>query len=297
MDYRIPHKMKSAKEFEVQGKALHSIQIYKSLIDEYPDYYDAYLHLAELYERLGSIDAAKSVFEIVLNLQNSENDIKLYYGQFLMRTSEWNNAIDVFRKISADDEPICSYFVGYLYLLLKDYEATKVHLLNFIISDEGQELIYEAYFYLAKAEFELNQYDNSLKYLKKAEVLLSDYWELYVQYAKTYYSLSMQNHAIKSIKKAISINSKEPLVYYWAGKIFFSNSEMNKAIENYTHFLKLNEKITSDELINRANNLTRLGKLKEALVTFQKAEILNSNLINASEAITKSKIILDKKII
>jgi len=289
--------MKSAKEFEVQGKALHSIQIYKSLIDEYPDYYDAYLHLAELYERIGNTGAAKSVFENVFNLQNNEDDIKLYYAQFLMRTSEWENAIDIFKKISVDDEPICSYFVGYLYLLLKDYEAAKVHLLNFVISDEQPELIYDAYFLLAKAEFELNQYDYSLKYLKKAEVLLSDYWELYVQYAKTYFSLSMQNHAIKSIKKAISLNRKESLVYYWAGKIFFSNSEMDKAIEHYTRFLELNEKITFDELIIRANNLVRLGKLKEALVTYKKAEKLSSNLSSAEEAITKSKIILEKKII
>ena len=40
---QITHKMKLASDFEMQGKFLHAVQIYNSIILEKPDFTDAYL--------------------------------------------------------------------------------------------------------------------------------------------------------------------------------------------------------------------------------------------------------------
>jgi len=297
IDHRAQYKLKTARDFEAQNKPLYSIQIYLLLINDYPKFTEPYFRLAEIYENLGKLNSAIDLFEKISNLQPEDKDVKLYYGQFLIRNANWEKAIEVLSFISSEEEPIVFYFTGYAYFMLKDFELSKVNFLSFIISDEQPEIIQEAYLYLAKIEIELKEFNSALRYANRAEVLFSDFWELHVIYAQVYYNQDMINHAIKSVEKAVRINSKEPTIFAWAGKIYFKNNDYKKAEQYFTKFIELSEDISSEDYTLLAEVYLQNGKFNEAVTFFDSAVKLdpkNKTAVagknNAQNLLTKNSI-------
>jgi len=297
IDHRAQYKLKTARDFEAQNKPLYSIQIYLLLINDYPKFTEPYFRLAEIYENLGKLNSAIDLFEKISNLQPEDKDVKLYYGQFLIRNANWEKAIEVLSFISSEEEPIVFYFTGYAYFRLKDFELSKVNFLSFIISDEQPEIIQEAYLYLAKIEIELKEFNSALRYANRAEVLFSDFWELHVIYAQVYYNQDMINHAIKSVEKAVRINSKEPTIFAWAGKIYFKNNDYKKAEQYFTKFIELSEDISSEDYTLLAEVYLHNGKFNEAVTFFDSAVKLdpkNKTAVagknNAQNLLTKNSI-------
>lgn len=65
---RIKYKLKLASIFISEGKNLHAIQIYNSLIQE-TDLEDIYYLLAELYEDIGYMNAGEKILNELLELK------------------------------------------------------------------------------------------------------------------------------------------------------------------------------------------------------------------------------------
>ena len=297
IDHRAQYKLKTARDFEAQNKPLYAIQIYLLLINDYPKFTEPYFRLAEIYENLDKLNSAIDLFEKISNIQPEDKDVKLYYGQFLIRNANWEKAIEVLSYISSEEEPIVFYFTGYAYFMLKDFELSKVNFLSFIISDEQPEIIQEAYLYLAKIEIELKEFNSALRYANRAEVLFSDFWELHVIYAQVYYNQDMINHAIKSVEKAVRFNSKEPTIFAWAGKIYFKNNDYKKAEQYFTKFIELSEDISSEDYTLLAEVYLQNGKFNEAAIYFDSAIKLdpkNKTAVagknNAQNLLTKNSI-------
>ena len=295
LDYKFQHKIKRAKEFEAKGKYLHAIQIYQLLIEEFPGIPESYINLADIYQIIGKKKSAENILKLILKRQPDNYEIKLYYIQFLMHNEEWNNALKLLLSLSIED-PFASYLTGYCYFSLNDYELAKVHLLGFIISDEEPELIHEAYLILAKIEVELKQYENALKYAKKAEVMYDDDWELQLIVAKIYYYLKMYTHSSVSVNKAVKLNKKEALLYKWAGKINLKLVDYNKAIKCFEKYINLKKDITSNDYSYIADACLKSGKLNEALKFYNSAIKLDPKNKMALEGKDKTNDLLNKKL-
>lgn len=270
MDRKLQHKLDTAKEFEAEGKSLHAIQIYNSLISEYPEHIEAYINLADLYQVKGQIKSAERILKQILTEQPENSEIKLYLAQFFMQNKEWVKALELLSDLSSKD-PFVSYLNGYCYFKLSNYEMARLFFLNFIASDEEPELVYEAYYLLAKTEFELSQFENSLKYAKKAEVMYNNHWELYILFAKNYFCLGMFTHASDSILKGINLKPEEAVLYEWAGKINMKLDNFIKARMYFQKHIELKEKTTSGDYEYLAEACLKLGKLKEALNLYDTA--------------------------
>jgi tetratricopeptide (TPR) repeat protein len=295
LDHKFHHKIKRAKEFEAQGKYLHAIQVYQLLIEEFPEFPESYINLADIYQIKGKKKSAENILKLILNRQPDNYEIKLYYVQFLMHNEEWDEALNILLSLSIED-PFASYLTGYCYFSLNDYELAKVHLLGFIISDEEPELIHEAYLILAKLELELKQYENALKYSKKAEVMYDDDWELQLIIAKIYYYLKMYTHSSDSINKGIKLNKKEAVLYKWAGKINLKLVDYNKAKKCFEKHIDLKKDITSNDYSYLADACLKSGKLNEALNFFNSAIRLNPKNKIALEGKDKTNDLLNKKL-
>lgn len=295
MDYKFQNKIKKAKEFEAKGKYLHAIQVYQSLIEEFPGVPDSYINLADIYQIIGKKKSAENILKLILNRQPDNYEIKLYYIQFLMHNEEWNEALNLLLSLSIED-PFASYLTGYCYFSLNDYELAKVHLLGFIISDEEPELIHEAYLILAKLEVELKQYENALKYAKKAEVMYDDDWELQLIIAKIYYYLKMYTHSSDAVNKGIKLNKKEAVLYKWAGKINLKLVDYNKAKKCFEKYISLQKDITPNDYSYLADAYLKSGKLNEALIFYNNAIKLDPKNKRALEGKDKTNDLLNKKL-
>ena len=264
MDYSLEYKIKKAFEFENAGKILHAMQIYNSLVKEFPDLIDSFIRLASLYEKTGQVDSAVEIIKQGIRLNPKNSELLLNSGQFFIRNKLWRDTVEVLKDISPEEEPIVSLLVAHAYFNLEEHELAKIHLLQFIISDEQPELIHEAYLFLAKIEYFFNNLDSALKYISKAELLLNDFWELHFIKAKVLFKQKMYSHSIKAIESAIRVNSKEEGLHSWAGKIYIKGGEYEKAESHLIKFMQLQKSVSVEIYLALADTFQMQNKFLEA---------------------------------
>ena len=296
-DYQLKHKMKVAQNFELEGKLLHAAQIYNQIIQEYPDYVEVYFNISNLYEHMGNIIPALELLKSYLENNPDNKDIRLFLGQYLLRNSKWEEAIDIFSFILPEDEPIVAFFVGYAHFMLEEYELAKINLDNFISVENKSELIQEANIYLAKICLKMNDYENALLYAKKADVLYSNFWELNQIYAETYYSLGMYAHAVSPVEKAIMLNPSEPSPYETAGRIYLKLGDYSKAEKYFLKYIETIEDASSDIYAKLAEACLKGEKPKEALAYFDIAIKLDPENKTALAGKNKAAYILNNNMV
>lgn len=278
---KIKHKLNTAANFKAQGKYLHAIQICEQLLSEYPNNPDIHFELAELYDLSGNLNSSFHLLETYLENNPEDKNVRLFFGQFLLKNQLWNKAIEIFSLLVPEEKPIVSFFLGYSYFMLKDFEMARINYLSFLSLKADRELTYESYIYLAKIEIELNDFEQALSYAKQSEILYSSFWELHLIYAICYYNLGMDAHAILSIEKAIKLNPKGILSYEWAGKILLRSGDYLKAEKYFTKYVESAEEISSETYSNLGEVCLNSNKTKSALNYFDLALKIDPDNKNA----------------
>ncbi len=269
--FQLQHRLKTAREFEAQGKLLHAVQIYHLIIQDHPDLVEAYFDLADLYESLGNITPGIELLESLIEQNQDDKDVRLFLGQYLMRNSKWNEAIEVLSFIMPEEEPMVSFFLGYSHFMLEEYEIARLNFFNFIPKQKHSELLYEANLYLAKIEVKLKNFERALNYAKKTEELYSNFWELNFIYAECYYNLGMYAHAVNPIEKAIKLNPKENILSQLAGKIYMKHGDYLKAEKHFLEFIESIENVSSDDYTKLGEACLKASKAKDAINYFDVA--------------------------
>lgn len=266
---RIKFKLKLVSAFISEGKNLHAVQVLKYLAEE-TGREDIYFQLAELYEDMGFVDAGINVLTDLTQLKVNNNDISLYFGQYLLRNSKWNEAVKVLNDI-VYSTPAALFLIAYSYMMMNEFELAKEYFSKFILSDEKNDLKQEANLYLAKIEYELHNYDSALNYATNAQFLYSEFWELNLILAKVYYSLDMFTHAVNPIQKAIKLNPKDASVQEFAGKIYFQLQDYKKAEKFFSEFIELSSDISAEIYTLLAKSFVKQRKIDEANLFFDLA--------------------------
>ncbi|MBP9121242.1 MAG: tetratricopeptide repeat protein [Ignavibacterium sp.] len=267
-DERIKFKLKLASAFISEGKNLHAVQVYLNLIEE-TEREEIYFHLAELYEDMGFIDSGKNILSNLVRLKNN-NDVTLYFGQYLLRNSRWIEAIEILNSIS-ETTPAALFLIAYSYMMLNEFELAKEYFADFITFDEKNDLKQEANLYLAKIEYELRNYNSALNYATNAQYLYSDFWELNLILAKVYYSLDMFTHAVNPIQKALKLNPKDASVQEFAGKIYYQLQDFKKAEKYFSEFIDLSSEVSAEIYTLLAKSFLKQRKMEEANLFFELA--------------------------
>lgn len=260
--------MKLGRDFEAQGKFLHAAQIYNTVIDEFPDYIDVYFNLAGLYEKMGNINPAINLLKSYLETEPEDKDARLFLGQFLLKNTRWNDAVEILSYIQPEEEPVASFFIGYAYFMMNEFELAKLNLLSFISYQDNNELLHEANIYMAKTELRLKNYESALTFAKKSDSMYSNFWELNQIYAETYYNLGMYAHAVAPVEKAIKLSPSEPLPYEWAGKIYLKLGDYQKAEKNFLKYIETIEDASSDIYTKLAEACFNNKNLKDAVAYY-----------------------------
>jgi len=266
---RIKYRLKLAEQFISDGKNLHAIQIYQNLIEE-TSRDQFYFYLAQLYEEMGFVDGGKKILSELLEVDIENNTARLFFGEYLLRNSMWFEAIEVLNTIS-DLTPPTIFLIGYAYLMLNEFELSKEYFTKYVSTDEKSELKQEANLYLAKIEYELNNFDSALSYAKNAQVIYSDFWELNLILAKVYYSLGMFTHANIPIQKAIKSNPKDTSVLEFAGKICFQLSDYKNAEKYFSEFIEQSSEVSAEIYTFLAKSFLKQRKIEEANLFFELA--------------------------
>ena len=266
---RIKYRLKLAEQFISEGKNLHAIQIYLDLIEE-TGRDQFYFYLAQLYEEMGFVEGGRKILSELVRADVENNNARLFFGEYLLRNSKWFEAIEVLNTIS-DLTPPTIFLIGYAYLMLNEFELSKEYFTKFVSSDKNSELKQEANLYLAKIEYELNNFDSALSYAKNAQIIYSDFWELNLVLAKVYYSLGMFTHANTPIQKALKSNPKDKSVLEFAGKILFQLSDFKNAEKYFSEFIEQSSEVSAEIYTLLAKSFLKQRKIEEANLFFELA--------------------------
>ncbi len=269
--YKNELRMKFAQDYEANGDNLQAMQLYYSIIEDEPDYFEAYFSLAELFDKQNNLEAAKKLLTDYLNENPGNNLVRLFYAQLLLRNLLWEDVIEILQSISINEEPIAAFFLGHSYFMQKNYEHAKINFQHFSSSGKKTELLQETYIYLAKTEIQLGNFESALGYAKKSEIVYANFWELNLLFAIIHYNLNMYTHAVSSISKALKLNASEPAIYQWAGKIFLKAGEYLKAEENFHKHIGMVEYPASEIYSELGEAYLKTNKVKDALQYYELA--------------------------
>ena len=299
IQFQLDYKLKQARDYQAQGKLLHALQFYETVINEHPAYVDAYFGMAEVYEQLGNIEPAIELLNDFLQSDPENKLVRLFFGQFLLRNSRWEKTIEVLSYILPEEEIVVNFFMGYAHFMLGEYELAKINFISFISRAEQSELFQEANIYLAKTEIKLCNFDKALICAKRADVMYSNYWELNAIYAEIYYNLDMHAHAVTPIEKAVKLNPNEPRIFELAGKIYFKLGDFIKAERNFLKHIDLTDEASSEVYAKLAEACLKGNKAKDALAYYDialKIDPLNKYALEGKKSaasIVKNNIVTD----
>lgn len=233
-------KIKKAINLEEEGKYLHALQIYKSLLNEQPDNRVLVIRLADLYDKLNNRNAASGILEEYISENPNDNDVILYFGEFLIKNSEFEKATDILTFVDGEFKGAADYMIAVSYFKMGEYEISKLNLEQFIENNKGSNLIPDAYIHLAKSLMELKNFDEALDVMKKCETIFSLNWEVHLVLAQIYYFKEMFFHAYEEIKNAIKLESNL-ILFEWAGKISLKLGKYENAEKFLRNSLKGNK--------------------------------------------------------
>ena len=123
-----------------------------------------------------------------------------------------------------------------------------------IISESENE---EVLFLLGTAYFQNNEFENSIKYLKRLTQINPENFHAYANLAQGFSMLGLLDEAIKTFRKSISINPKFSHNYNNLGNIYFSIKNYKLALDNFNKAINLDK--NPDFYFNRSKVYKTLG--------------------------------------
>lgn len=266
--HQINYKISKAKKLGLSGKTLHAAQIYKSLIEEFPDELEPLFLLAQLYQDQNLREDAEKLLLNYLKKHNDKIDIIIYLAQLYLQNSKWDKIVEILQSVTPDEEPTALFLLGYAYFKLGDLEISKINFENFIKYNCEPELFYETQLLLSKIYLAHNKFNKALKCAEKSEKFYSNYWELKYIYADIYLNMKMINHAIKNIEACIKMTTANYMVYELAGEIYFKAKNYIKSEEYFLKCFNLNDKYDLNLCLKLADVSLKNSKIDEAINYF-----------------------------
>ena len=172
-DRELEYKFNKAVELEREGKLLHAVQIYSSLLNTESHKRDASMQLHKIYETQNNIEHSSRVLEDYLNEFTDDFELRKYYALFLIKHSLYEEAVDQLSSLSSEEVPEVKFLSGLTRFFMKEYEAAVINLTDFLNENHSSEYLYDAYLYLAKTHLELNNIERALDAAKGADKIFS----------------------------------------------------------------------------------------------------------------------------
>lgn len=252
------------ERYKAEGNLLHAFQICNSLIEEFKEELDSYIVYSDVCEAMGNINPAIEVLKnYTVNYADDKYGI-MFFGEFLLRNSKWDEAINTLSLILPEDIPEVSFLIGYAHFKLQEYQHTAIHLKRYMKMVKTK-LEPESIFLLLKSQIQLNEFSDALKLLKKYEKTFYHDNTFNMLFGIVYYELEMIEHAVNHIEKALAVQHSDPEINLWAGKIYFKARDYSKSEFSLLYFVNHSENITPEACYLLAEIYLQQNNLDESL--------------------------------
>src|SRR4030042_725938 len=111
----LEYKLKTALDYEKEGKLLHAVQVLKPLLKENQIRRTACIRISGIYEQLNNFRAAANVLEEYLNEKPEDDNVRKFFGHFLIRHSYYEEALDVLSSLPVELHNEIYFLLGFNY--------------------------------------------------------------------------------------------------------------------------------------------------------------------------------------
>lgn len=224
-------KLQLASLYKEKGKIEDAIKIYKEIAQSNSKESNfAKYKLAESYYKMNDTEKAKFLLLDILNKNPDDVNAKLLLGEIYEKENKYDDAINIYATIKDNDD--IKFKIAKLLILKDDYQ-TAIDNLKYLL-DKYPEKSNEISFYIGKAYFLMNNFDNATDYLLNGQKSSN-----YQDAAESYYLLGL----------------------------IYKNKDLNKALNFFLNTIYLYpdaKEITAKARLEAADILIKFKKLKEA---------------------------------
>ncbi len=217
----LEYQLEKGKLLYNEGKYLHALQIYQTLLTQYNFDKVVFYRLIQIYEKLNRANAilrlAENYNEEIINDEDLFNAII----SVLIRNSLFEEASGIIDK--GPDSQLRKYFKGLIGFTQSDFQMSILNFNDFIKTKKSSELVPEALYYLAESYFFLKEYDHSYQKALEAKYFLPDDDRIIILLAENCFELGMLQNASGYLGKVSNKdNGRYNLV---AAKVSMKNSK------------------------------------------------------------------------
>ena len=206
-------------------------------------------------------------------------------GYELHKKGEVHEAIKLYLKAVPDfaNNSKLLFLLGTANLQINNFEVSVDYLKKASLLDPNNIGIYNN---LGGALQNLKKYEESIDVFKKLLSLNPKFAEAYNNIGNCYFLLNNYEEAIKNFKISIELNPKNFVAYLNIGNVYKNLKFFEKAITNYKKSIELNSNYFL-AYNNLANVYKDKGKFEEAIIQYKKAIEINNRYVVAFENLGK----------
>ena len=230
--------LEQASSFHVKGNIKEAETIYKKIINESPNSFEANHALGAIYLQLRNYKESISWTKKAININSKHHAPYNNLGASYLALEEFYNAISAFSeaiKIKPDYAQAYNS-LGITYKKLEQYDNAIINYNKAIKLKPDYAEVYNSLgiVLIEKKEFKLSEVN-----FNKAIKLKPNYTEVYSNLGFLYLKLKKYEQAIDYCKKALNLNPHYTQTYLILGAIYFDLEKFEKALNNYNEAIKI----------------------------------------------------------
>lgn len=219
-----------AKRYDIVGNPDKAIELYRQVIDKFPDVAVTYFELGRLLEEKGEFAEAIKCGEKAVELDPENDWYQLFLAEVYQLTAQFDGALDIYKKLTAKSPNNLDYLyqLATLYITKEKFnDAINVYNKIEIKVGINQEISMQKkglYLHMKqteKAEKEVVNLVNSDPENTKYLAILAEF----------YMTNSMQDKALEVYQQIAKIDPNDPFIHMSLADFYKKNGEGEKAYE------------------------------------------------------------------
>lgn len=285
-------RLQRAQKFESQGKPLHAIQIYLSVINSEHSIPQAYFGLINIYEQMKKQELIPQLLDGIVEDFFDDITALLFVGHYHFKSARWKQVIEILDG-KEDKDGLAFFFVGYSYFMINDYKKADENFVTFTNKVPDSTFVFDVQLIRAKIAIDRKNYDLGIELLEKCKEIRKDNYEVFQLVAFCYFEQGMFANAAVEIDKALALNKSDSELIITASKIYLQTEELHKAEDLL--FPLVSGGIANSEIYGLLGiTVTKMGRYTEGENYLKIALIMDPENVLLKEALNSLNLLYTK---
>lgn len=265
--------LEKARRYFDSGKFLHSTQIYHKIINEFPNFVDAYIELAFIYMKLGKENYAEKLLRKAYEIEPRNEEVLFMLGNMCLKARRFDEAIKFYTPLVNLNYPVVHYNLGLAYYYKGDFLEAEAEFKKVLKIDPEFPKVFET---LGEILIKRGAYEEAIEYLQRGIKKEPYNHMLYYLLAISHWNLRNLTEAKEAIETAIDLEPGKAILWETFGELLLDLGEIDEAEKYFNRAIGLDRNLV-DSFINLGLIYTYRGKKEEADKFFSEALKIDSS--------------------